>query len=193
MSWFKEKTGFEGAGEERVPFDTTIDPYVALARYSFENYTRQRVCVRVPEEVDLPAELLQCRAGAFVSLHEYGELRGCIGTIAATQDNLAQEIIANAIAACSRDPRFPPVEPSELADIVCSVDVLGPAEDCAFTDLDPQRYGIIVTNGWRRGLLLPALEGVDTPEMQVAISRQKAGIAPDEPVQLQRFEVVRHE
>jgi AmmeMemoRadiSam system protein A len=176
-----------------VPFDTGLDPYVALARYSFENYTLQRVRVAVPKDVELPDELLHRRAGAFVSLHEHGELRGCIGTIAATQDNLAEEIIANAISACSRDPRFPPVEASELSAIECSVDVLGDAEDCGFSDLDPKRYGVIVTNGWRRGLLLPDLEGVDTPEMQVAISRQKAGIGPDEPVQLQRFEVVRHE
>lgn len=181
-----------GAGAS-APFDRSLDPYVALARYSFENYTLQRARVAVPKDAGLPAELLHRRAGAFVSLHEHGQLRGCIGTIAATQDCLAEEIIANAISACSRDPRFPAVEPEELPAIVCSVDVLGDAEDCAFGDLDPRRYGVIVTNGWRRGLLLPALEGVDTPEVQVAIARQKAGIAPDEPVQLQRFEVVRHE
>lgn len=194
--WGKARTGSAATGGTSgalTPFDTAIDPYVALACYSFENFTRQHVRVTVPTGVDLPAELLQRRAGAFVSLHEHGELRGCIGTIAATEDNLAEEIISNAISACSRDPRFPPVTPDELPDIVCSVDVLGPAEDCSFADLDPKRYGVIVTSGWRRGLLLPDLEGVDTPEMQVAISRQKAGIAPDEPVQLQRFEVVRHE
>ncbi|MGI6591304.1 MAG: AmmeMemoRadiSam system protein A [Eggerthellaceae bacterium] len=174
-----------------VPFDTTGEPYVALARYSFENFTRTGRRVTVPD--GLPVEMTARRAGAFVSLHEHGELRGCIGTIAATEDNLAEEIISNAIAACSRDPRFPPVEVSELADLVCSVDVLGDAEPCELEDLDPRRYGVIVSNGWSRGLLLPDLEGVDTVMQQVDIARRKAGIGPNEPVRLERFEVVRHE
>lgn len=191
MKWPGERR----QAEDRAlsPFDTTVDPYAALARYSFVNYTRLHVRVDVPEDVQLPQEMLQRRAGTFVSLHKNGDLRGCIGTIAPTEPNIAQEIISNAISACSRDPRFPAVEESELPEIVCSVDVLGATEPCAFEDLDPQRYGVIVTNGWRRGLLLPNLEGVDTADMQVAIARRKAGIGRDEPIELERFEVVRHE
>lgn len=191
MRWPNER---KPAGDKALsPFDTALDPYVALARYSFVNYTRLHVHVDIPDDVSLPDEMLQRRAGTFVSLHKNGDLRGCIGTIAPTEPNIAQEIISNAISACSRDPRFPEVQESELPEIVCSVDVLGETEPCAFSDLDPQRYGVIVSNGWRRGLLLPNLEGVDTADMQVAIARRKAGIGRDEPVELARFEVVRHE
>jgi AmmeMemoRadiSam system protein A len=128
-----------------------------------------------------------------VSLHHYGQLRGCIGTIEATRDNVAQEIIGNAIAAASRDPRFPPLRPEELGELEVKVDVLTPPEPISAPDeLDPRRYGVIVQSGWRRGLLLPDLEGVDTVEYQVAIARRKAGIGLDEPVQLYRFEVKRY-
>lgn len=175
------------------PFDTSLDPYVALARYSFVNYTRLHVHVDIPEGVQLPGEMMQRRAGVFVSLHKNGDLRGCIGTIAPTEPDIAQEIISNAVSACSRDPRFPAVEVAELPEITCSVDVLGDTQPCAFEDLDPKRYGIIVANGWRRGLLLPNLEGVDTAQIQVAIARRKAGIGSDEPIELRRFKVVRHE
>lgn len=173
-------------------FDRTMEPYVALARYSYETYTLFNEKVEVPQ--GLPDEMLSRRAGAFVSLHVGDDLRGCIGTIAPTKENVAEEIISNAIAACSRDPRFYPVEADELADIVCSVDVLGDAERIDSPDeLDPRRYGVIVRNGMRCGLLLPDLEGVDTAALQIAISKQKAGIAPNEAVTLERFEVVRHE
>ncbi len=168
------------------------DLYVRLARESFTAYTLRGEHIAIPE--GLPAELTDQRAGAFVSLHEFGELRGCIGTIEATRDCLAEEIICNAISACSQDPRFPAVQPSELDNIVCSVDVLQPPEPIDGPDqLDPKRYGVIVTSGWKRGLLLPDLEGVDTVEYQIDIARRKAGIAPGAHCSLQRFEVVRHE
>ena len=128
-----------------------------------------------------------------MSLHKDGNLRGCIGTIMATQDNLAEEILQNAISACSRDPRFEPVEVDELDDIEYSVDVLGePERIFSVIDLDVRRYGVIVENGNRRGLLLPDLEGVDTVEEQIAIAKRKANIRADEKVSLWRFEVIRH-
>ena len=131
----------------------------------------------------------------FVSLHKYGELRGCIGTISPVQESIADEIIANGISACSRDPRFSRVRADELDALSYSVDVLGEAEPIESTaQLDPKRYGVIVTKGYRRGLLLPDLEGVDSVEYQVAIAKQKAGIDPrDTNVALERFEVVRHD
>lgn len=137
---------------------------------------------------------MDARAGVFVSLHEHGDLRGCIGTIAPTRDSIAQEIIANAISACSGDPRFYPVQKNELDYLSYSVDVLFPPEPISSpAKLDPQEYGVIVSKGHRRGLLLPNLEGVNTVEEQVAFARQKAGIAPDETgVELERFRVVRH-
>jgi len=168
------------------------DPWVRLARQSVESWVLNRRVMEIPE--GLPEELLSRRAGAFVSIHKQGRLRGCIGTIAPTRDCLAKEIIENAISACSRDPRFDPVQPDELKWLEINVDVLGKPEDIASeAELDVKRYGVIVSKGHRRGLLLPDLDGVDTPQQQVAIARQKAGIGPNEKVNLQRFEVVRHE
>ena len=142
----------------------------------------------------LPEELLTSRAGAFVSVHEGGALRGCIGTIGPTRATLAEEIIGNAISAATQDPRFSPIRPEELPMLEISVDVLGEPEDIdSEEELDVKRYGVIVTNGGRRGLLLPDLEGVDTVRQQVQIAKQKAGIQPHENVRLQRFEVIRHE
>ena len=167
------------------------DAYVRLARRSLESYVLHRTKIRVPE--DLPEELTRRRAGAFVSLHKHGRLRGCIGTIGPTADCLAREIIDNAVSAAVRDPRFDPVRPEELKWLEISVDVLGPAEPIdSEAQLDVKRYGVIVTSGRRRGLLLPDLEGVDTVEEQVAIARQKAGIGPGEAISLERFEVIRH-
>ncbi|HPF86637.1 MAG TPA: AmmeMemoRadiSam system protein A [Candidatus Limiplasma sp.] len=167
------------------------DPYVRLARQSFTAWVMRREHIAAP--VETPPELLTRRAGVFVSLHKAGQLRGCIGTISPTQKNIAEEIIQNAISACAQDPRFSPVRPAELPEIECSVDVLGGAEDIAsMAELDPQRYGVIVTSGRKRGLLLPALDGVDTAREQIAIARRKAGISADEKISLQRFEVVRH-
>ena len=167
------------------------DAYVKLARKSLEAWVRRREKIDVPE--GLPAELTSRRAGAFVSLKKHGQLRGCIGTIAATAASVAGEIIRNARSAATEDPRFEPVEPAELDDLVYSVDILGDAEDIdSPSQLDVKRYGVIVTRGMKRGLLLPNLEGVDTVEEQISIVRRKAGIKDGEPVKLQRFEVVRH-
>jgi AmmeMemoRadiSam system protein A len=168
---------------------STSHPLVQLAREAIEAYVRQR------QRLQPPAELtpeMQERAGVFVSLHKHGELRGCIGTLEPTQPNAAQEIIRNAISSATQDPRFPPVQPNELDDLEISVDVLSSPEPVqSLADLDPKRYGVIVESGWRRGLLLPDLEGVDTVEYQVDIARRKAGIGRDEPVQLYRFSVRR--
>ncbi len=167
------------------------DPWVRLAWQSVEAYVRHRRVIAVPG--GLPRELTDRRAGAFVSIHKQGRLRGCIGTIAPVRDSLAEEIIANAVSAAARDPRFDPIRPEELRWLEISVDVLGEAEDIASeAELDVKRYGVIVSRGRRRGLLLPDLDGVDTVAQQVAIARRKAGIGPEEPVALQRFEVVRH-
>lgn len=169
------------------------DPYVALARASVEHFVRHHTPLERPD--GLPEEMLTQRAGVFVSLHEHGRLRGCIGTIGPATRCIADEIIRNGISACSEDPRFEPVRESELDQLEISVDVLGEPQDIDSTDeLDPQRYGVIVTNAGRRGLLLPMLDGVDTIEEQIAIAKRKAGIGDYEPgTILQRFEVVRHE
>ena len=167
------------------------DPYVRLARASVESWVRYRE--RIPVPSDLPAEMLSARAGAFVTIRKNGDLRGCIGTIAPTRNDLAEEIVENAVSACARDPRFRPVTEAELPFLQIGVDVLGEPEAVSSPEeLDVKRYGVIVSCGRRRGLLLPDLEGVDTVEEQIRIARQKGGIGADEPCRLQRFEVVRH-
>jgi AmmeMemoRadiSam system protein A len=167
---------------------TAESPPVALARRTIEVYVRDHRTIEPPQE----SGLLGTRAGAFVSLHRGGMLRGCIGTIEPTEETLASEIVRNAIRAATRDPRFPPLDASELDDLEISVDVLQPPEPADVSDLDPRRWGVIVSSAWRRGLLLPDLEGVDTVAEQLSIARRKAGIGPDEPVRIERFGVDRY-
>lgn len=168
------------------------DAYVTLARNTIENYIKNGTIIEKP--LNLPEEMLKRKAGTFVSLHKDGDLRGCIGTISPVRGCIADEIISNAISASVRDPRFSPVRPEELPFLEYSVDVLSDTESISSPDeLDVKRYGVIVTKGNRRGLLLPNLEGVDTVSEQIDIARRKAGIAPDEEgVELEKFEVVRH-
>lgn len=167
------------------------DEYVRLARKTIENYVINYKRIEKPE--DLSRDLLDKRAGVFVSLELNGNLRGCIGTISPATDSVADEIIQNAISAAMEDPRFPPVSEEELESLVYSVDVLGEAEEIDSIDkLDPVQYGVIVSKGYKRGLLLPNLDGVDTVEEQVAIALSKAGILEDEDYKLERFQVIRH-
>ena len=182
----------EGASRWLAEKRAQEDPYVQLARNSVEYYILHHRKMEMPE--DLPEELLTKRAGAFVSIHEHGKLRGCIGTIAPVRDCVAREIIDNAVSASTRDPRFDPIRAHELKWLEISVDVLGEAEPIKSpAELDVKRYGVIVTKGMKRGLLLPDLDGVDTVEEQISIAKSKAGIADwDTNVELQRFEVVRH-
>ena len=171
-----------------------MDPYVQLARNTIDFYIKKKQ-VYEPQPEELTEEMRSAQAGAFVSIHKDGDLRGCIGTIAPTRETLAEEIVSNAISASTRDPRFPAVRESELAYLEISVDVLGEPEPISSeAELDVKRYGVIVEKGYRRGLLLPDLEGVDTVAYQVYIAKMKAGIGADERgVKLYRFEVIRHE
>jgi len=162
---------------------------VALARRAIES----RLGVDTPlHEVTLRDPSLPSRAGAFVSLHREGLLRGCIGTILPVHDTLAAEVEHNAVEAAFHDPRFPAVGPHELGDLDIKVDVLRAPETCSIDDLEPSSYGVIVSSGWRRGLLLPDLEGVDDVATQVRIAMQKAGIQPGEPCGFERFKVDRY-
>ena len=137
--------------------------------------------------------MFEKKAGAFVSIHKHGELRGCIGTIAPTTDCIAKEIVSNAISASTRDPRFDPITEDELKWLEINVDILGEAEDIEDkSQLDVKRYGVIVSCGYKRGLLLPDLEGVDDVDTQISIAMRKGGIRPNDNYKLQRFEVVRH-
>lgn len=163
---------------------------VRIARETLEAFVREGRLITLPES--LPFEL-QKQAGAFVSLKKFGQLRGCIGTILPSRASVAEEIAINAVNAGTHDPRFEPVRPEELPDLTYSVDILSPPEPVSeLGELDPKRYGVIVSQGFRRGLLLPDLEGIDSVEDQVRLAKQKAGIAPDGDCKIERFEVIRY-
>lgn len=163
---------------------------VRLARQSLTYYLEHGQLMDKP--VQLP-EVLQGKAGVFVSFKKAGQLRGCIGTFAPTQPTIAEEIIQNAVSAGTEDPRFSPIKLSELVQLEISVDVLEPPEQIeSIEDLEPKTYGVIVRKGRRSGLLLPDLEGVDTVTEQVSIAMQKAGIRPEEEIDLYRFTVSRY-
>jgi len=168
------------------------DPYRALARSSLEHTVVNGGKLPFPD--GLPDELLSQKAGVFVSLHKNGRLRGCVGTIAPTTANVAREIIQNAVSAGLSDTRFEPVSGAELPYLTYKVDVLSAPEKISGPgELDVKRYGVIVTSGYKRGLLLPNLDGIDTVAEQIAIARRKAGISENAQVSLERFEVIRHD
>ena len=165
------------------------DAYVSLADRAVRAYVADGRVIDPP--ASLPAGM-EGTAGTFVSIKKHGELRGCIGTFLPTEPTIASEVIANAIKAATADPRFPPIAADEFDDLELSVDILSEPEPCTEADLDPSRYGVIVESGWRRGLLLPALPGVESVAQQVEIARRKAGIGSDERYELLRFTVERH-
>ncbi len=165
--------------------------YVKLARSALENYVSSRKKINVPS--DISPDLKSKKAGVFVSLKKDGELRGCIGTIEAVENSIAEEIIRNAIQAGTQDPRFYPVEKNELDKLIYSVDILGEPEHVEnISILDPKKYGVIVESGFRKGLLLPNLEGVSTVEEQIDIALNKANIRRDEEYTISRFKVERY-
>lgn len=167
------------------------DPWVRLARDTIESFLKTGNPPAIPE--DLPESMLTDRNGVFVSIKGPSGLRGCIGTLIPTTPSVAQEIIENAVRAATEDSRFPSVEIDELHELSISVDVLMPSEPIdSEKELDPKHYGVIVESGRKRGLLLPDIEGVDTPDEQIRIALRKAGIMKSENYTLKRFEVIRH-
>ncbi|OEF95854.1 AmmeMemoRadiSam system protein A [Desulfuribacillus alkaliarsenatis] len=176
------------------------DDYVQFARAVITEWVHNKqeldwsIYKELIKDEKIVKRLEQEQAGVFVSIHKQGQLRGCIGTIEPTSVKLADEMIRNAIAAASEDPRFAPVKPQELQLLDIKVDILHPPEAIdRKSQLDIERYGVIVESGDKRGLLLPNIDGINSIEEQVAIARQKAGIAADERVKMYRFEVERHE
>ena len=175
-----------------LPHDT--HPLVKLAAEAVEAFVRNRKIIAPLVDVFEQYPQAHLRAGAFVCLKARGQLRGCIGTTEPTRETLAVEIVENAVAAATRDPRFEPVRPDELAELVITVDVLSTPEPVADeTRLDHRRYGVIVRAGARHGVLLPDIEHINSVREQVATARLKAGIGPDELVELFRFEVARYQ
>jgi AmmeMemoRadiSam system protein A/AmmeMemoRadiSam system protein B len=180
------EVGFGSSEQTSVDEDLPV-----LARRAVETFVRNGRQISVPQNA---AEILGARASCFVSIKTRdGDLRGCIGTIEPVKETLGDELVANAISAATRDPRFAPVQESELPNLKYSVDILSAPEPATVADLDPAIYGVIVEDesGLLRGLLLPDIEGVDTAEQQVSIAARKAGIAPGTPLKLSRFRVDR--
>lgn len=168
------------------------DAYVSLARKAINTFVESHVKISSPDNA-LSGELSGPSKGAFVSIKNPGGLRGCIGSTAGTQPTLAAEIISNAINAATQDPRFPEVEPWELENLIITVDILSEGERIpSIQQLNPKKYGVIVESGFRRGLLLPDLEGINTAEEQIKIALNKAGIKENEKYQMFRFTVERH-
>ena len=165
------------------------DEYVKLAIQSLTSYITKKEHIEIPK--GLPKEMLSKKAGVFVSIHKFGYLRGCIGTFLPTTNSIAEEIINNAISASTRDPRFNPITKDEIPYLEINVDVLSSPEPTTKDKLDPKKYGVIVKQGLKRGLLLPDLDGVDTVDYQIEIAKQKAGITSGA-IELERFEVIRH-
>ncbi len=167
-----------------------MHPIATLAKNAVEKHILENDILTSPDE-QVPE--MKNQAGVFVSIKKRGELRGCIGTFLPSTDNVADEIIQNAISAATSDPRFSPVDSTELPELKYSVDILSlPEEVKNSEELDPKRYGIIVKRGNQRGLLLPDLEGIDTVDEQIRIALMKAGISSDEQIELFRFEVKRY-
>lgn len=160
--------------------------YVKLARKALEYFISTGKYLKIDKQSDI-------RRGVFVSLKKDGMLRGCIGTIEATTESVENETIQNAVSAGTRDSRFERVKEEELEKIVYSVDILFEAEPVdSIEELDVEKYGIIVSKGFKRGLLLPNIEGVDTVEHQIEIALSKAGIKPKEEYNIEKFKVVRY-
>ena len=167
-----------------------MHPLVKLAKDTIEKFTLDGKTMEIPQP--LPDDMEE-EAGTFVSIKIKGELRGCIGTFQPTTDNVAAEVIQNAISAATRDPRFSPVTADELNDLEYSVDVLSlPEKIQSKKELDPKKYGVIVVSGTKKGLLLPDLDGVNTVDDQISIASAKAGIYMGDDIELYRFEVRRH-
>lgn len=179
-----------GVGYLVMKFMIEQNPYVRLAKDSLEYYLSHGDYMEVPSYVN--QEMREQKRGVFVSLKKRGELRGCIGTILPVTDSLANEIIRNAVEAGLHDPRFWPVREEELDELEVSVDVLTEPEPAQKDQLDPKKYGVIVRSGYRTGLLLPDLEGVNTVEDQLNIALQKAGISRHSPYTIERFQVIRY-
>jgi AmmeMemoRadiSam system protein A len=167
-----------------------MHPLVEFAKKSVETYVREGKIMKSPEPI--PPEMAE-KAGVFVCLKKHGQLRGCIGTFMPSCESVVTETIVNAISAATKDPRFYPVEKSELEELVYTVDVLScPEKVRDISELDPRKYGVIVVHGHKRGLLLPDLEGVDTVDEQLSIVKMKADILPHEEIEIYRFEVRRY-
>mgnify|MGYP001437010246 CR=1 FL=1 len=162
---------------------------LALARASLETYITHRARLALP--ADLPADFVQSRS-CFVTLTRDGQLRGCVGSIVATRESLARELVDNAINAGTRDYRFAPISRDELPTLRYSVDILSPLEPARLDDMDPVRFGMVVMRGSQVGVLLPGIAEIRDVQHQFEVCCQKAGITTPDGIDLFRFTVTRY-
>ena len=186
-----------------------MHPLLKLAKTTVETHIKEGKIISPPK--DLPKEFLKKKSGVFVTIENNGQLRGCIGTYLPTKENIAEEIIHNAIASATQDHRFEKIQEKELPLLSYTVSVLSkPAMIRDLKELNPKKYGIIVMSqgfmpgsdaifspapkiNQKTGLLLPDLEGIDTTEKQISIACQKAGIDPkEENIIIYRFTVQKY-
>lgn len=120
-----------------------MNPHVSLAKLAVENYIKEKKVIKPPE--DLPKDFLTKKSGVFITIEKQGQLRGCIGTYLPTKENIAKEVIQNAIAAAAEDYRFGPLQKEELPELSYTVYIINTPELIKnMTDLNPKKYGIIV-------------------------------------------------
>lgn len=179
-----------------------MNSYISLAKQAVENYLKEGKIINPP--LDLPKGMLTKKAGVFVSIYKrtqvsgikyQDELRGCIGTFLPTTENVACEIIKNALLAATKDNRFLPIGKEELGSLSYSVDILSSLEPISdFKTLNPKKDGLMVrAKDGRCGLLLPDIAGAESPEQQFFIACQKGGINPQvDKVAIYRFRVERY-
>ncbi len=176
-----------------------MNPYVKLAKRAVENYIEKGEIIEIPD--DLPKEMMEKKFGTFITIEKNGQLRGCIGTYLPTKENIAQEIIHNAIAAATEDYRFNPIQKEELSSLSYTVYVLEKPELVKdVKGLNPKKYGIIVRTAPinhsmpKSALLLPDLQGIDTVEKQISIACQKGEIdLTHQKITIYRFTIQKHQ
>jgi AmmeMemoRadiSam system protein A len=153
-----------------------MNSYTNLARQAVESYVKKKKIITLPK--NLPKEFLINRAGVFVTIMNQSNLRGCIGTYLPVKENIAQEIIQNAIAAASSDFRFNPITEHELPNLSYHIYILEkPTPIHDIKELDPKKYGVLIkSENGKSGLLLPDLDEIDTIEKQLNAVCHKCGV-----------------
>ncbi len=136
------------------------------------------------KKVDLKEELspLNVKTGAFVTLHEHGELRGCIGNLTSDKP-LYLTVRDMAIEAAVGDPRFPKLTEQELKDVELEISVLSPLKKIDdVKEIEMGRDGVLIRKGFNSGVFLPQVAtetGWDKEEFLSYLCQHKAGLAPD--------------
>jgi AmmeMemoRadiSam system protein A len=185
-----ERAPVRTSGHARETSEATPpDRLLGIAREAIEAHLRGDLYQ--PPQLHAPWERSR---GVFVTLRAPdGGLRGCVGHLEPAHHTLAQEVAACAVACATRDSRFWPVCEGELCDLVLEISMLSPPVKIDGVDaLDPHRYGVVVSSGKRRGVLLPNVDGVNSAYDQMRYAAAKAGIALDEEgLALERFEVIK--